>query len=138
MRAGERLLELTGCQHTRADVLVERGLRGHDAARASLRIQQAHWFLEVVHPTSHRGEQIGIAAHHRGYIVTVQVPVVQRVPILPDRDGSLWVATSGGLHRSRGSRWESLTAADGLKCDPIHTLYESDDGARWIGSGGGL
>ena len=54
---------------------------------------------------------------------------------LRDRRGTLWVATSGGLHRLSGSTW---TEIKGLPFEEIRVLRESRDGAVWVGGYGGL
>src|SRR5208283_4226644 len=44
-----------------------------------------------------------------------------------DRDGTLWVATQGGLSRLKDGRIATLTSKNGLPCDTIHWTMEDDD-----------
>jgi PAS domain S-box-containing protein len=56
-----------------------------------------------------------------------------------DRDGNLWVATSGaGLFRLTGNRWEQLSVEHGLPSDDLHVLAIDDRGDLWVGTGAGL
>jgi len=55
------------------------------------------------------------------------------------RDGTLWIATNGGLGRLRGEELDGLTVDDGLSSNLIRALHEDRLGNLWIGtSGGGL
>jgi diguanylate cyclase (GGDEF)-like protein len=55
--------------------------------------------------------------------------------ILPHPDGSLWVATEGGLlHGTRqgfGITWKNVTGLVGF---PVHSLQMAPDGSLWIGT----
>lgn len=54
---------------------------------------------------------------------------------LTDRNGSLWLATSGaGLHRMRPTAFAVLAEAQGLSAREVYPLHESADGAVWIGT----
>ena len=55
-----------------------------------------------------------------------------------DKAGTLWIATQGGLSRLRDGQILTLTAANGLGCDRIHTLIEDDDEALWLNTACGL
>jgi signal transduction histidine kinase/ligand-binding sensor domain-containing protein len=54
-----------------------------------------------------------------------------------DRDGTLWVATEGGLSRVRNRRIATLDSAGGLPCDGVDWLID-DDESRWLYMGCGL
>jgi signal transduction histidine kinase/ligand-binding sensor domain-containing protein/DNA-binding response OmpR family regulator len=61
--------------------------------------------------------------------------------LMEDRDGNVWVGTSGGLVRIRaGDRaMHVMTENDGLASDWVFALYEDREGSMWVGSqGGGL
>ena len=55
--------------------------------------------------------------------------------ILPHPDGSLWVATEGGLlHGTRqgfGITWKKVTGLVGF---PVHSLQMAPDGSLWVGT----
>jgi signal transduction histidine kinase len=55
-----------------------------------------------------------------------------------DKAGALWIATEGGLSRLRAGQIRTLTSANGLGCDRIHTLIEDDDEALWLNTACGL
>ena len=55
-----------------------------------------------------------------------------------DKAGTLWIATEGGLSRLRDGQILTLTSANGLGCDRIHTLIEDDDEALWLNTACGL
>jgi ligand-binding sensor domain-containing protein len=53
-------------------------------------------------------------------------------------DGTLWVGSSaGGLSRWRQGIVTTYSAANGLSCNFVRTLYRSIDGVLWVGTGGG-
>ena len=49
-----------------------------------------------------------------------------------DQDGTLWVATDGGLSRLRNGRIVTLNSKDGLPCDSVHWLVEDDAHSFWL------
>jgi diguanylate cyclase (GGDEF)-like protein len=55
--------------------------------------------------------------------------------ILPQADGSMWVATEGGLFRGtrspRGILWMSVAGVAGF---PVHSIQRAPDGDLWIGT----
>ena len=55
-----------------------------------------------------------------------------------DSDGTAWIATQGGLSRLRDGRVDTLTTANGLACDQIHSIVEAQDGALWFSTPCGL
>jgi signal transduction histidine kinase len=55
-----------------------------------------------------------------------------------DADGTLWVSTEGGLSRIENGQVHTLTAKDGLPCDPVHWTIEDDDQAFWLYTACGL
>lgn len=58
--------------------------------------------------------------------------------LLRMRDGSLWIATQGGLGRLWNGQLATLTVANGLPCDRIHSMVEDGNGALWLSTGCGL
>jgi signal transduction histidine kinase/ligand-binding sensor domain-containing protein len=55
-----------------------------------------------------------------------------------DRDGTLWVATDGGLSRVKDGHVATLTAKNGLPCDTVHWTMEDNDHASWLGTACGV
>jgi signal transduction histidine kinase len=49
-----------------------------------------------------------------------------------DRDGTVWVATEGGLSRLKNGRIVTLTGKNGLPCDTVHWVMEEDDHSFWL------
>lgn len=54
-----------------------------------------------------------------------------------DRDGNLWIGTSGGLVRLSRGRISVLTANEGLPHNGVSALFEDGEGNLWIGTAGG-
>ncbi len=52
--------------------------------------------------------------------------------LLQDQDGTLWIATEGGLSRLRDGRVTTLTTKNGLPCDAVHWLREDNAHAFWF------
>ena len=53
-------------------------------------------------------------------------------------DGSLWVATQGGLSRARNGTVTTLTRKNGLPCDSFHWVMPDDAGSLWLDTTCGL
>ena len=53
-------------------------------------------------------------------------------------DGSLWVATAGGLSRVRNGTISTLNRRSGLPCDSPHWMITDDHGALWMETPCGL
>jgi len=49
-----------------------------------------------------------------------------------DHDGTLWVATEGGLSRIRGGRVATMTTRNGLPCDAVNWEIEDDANSSWL------
>ena len=49
-----------------------------------------------------------------------------------DYDGTLWIATNGGLSRLKDGRLLTLTTRNGLPCDTLHWVIEDGDQALWL------
>jgi signal transduction histidine kinase/ligand-binding sensor domain-containing protein len=59
--------------------------------------------------------------------------------ILRDRDGGLWVATSGrGIVHIHQGRTDVFSQSDGLSGDFIHDLFEDREGNIWVATMNGL
>ena len=58
--------------------------------------------------------------------------------LLTDREGSLWIGTSGGgLVRYRNRQFTHYGMQDGLSNDSVLSLFEDRAGSLWIGTDGG-
>jgi signal transduction histidine kinase/ligand-binding sensor domain-containing protein len=55
-----------------------------------------------------------------------------------DRDGTLWVATEGGLSRLKNGRIVTLTSKNGLPCDGVNWVIEDDMHFFWLNTPCGL
>jgi signal transduction histidine kinase/ligand-binding sensor domain-containing protein len=53
-------------------------------------------------------------------------------------DGSVWVATQGGLSRIKGGHIATLNSTSGLPCDAIVSSIEDGEGSTWIYTACGL
>jgi signal transduction histidine kinase/ligand-binding sensor domain-containing protein len=49
-----------------------------------------------------------------------------------DPDGTVWVATVGGLSRVRNGRVATLTSKNGLPCDTVHWVIQDNDHSFWL------
>ena len=49
-----------------------------------------------------------------------------------DRDGTLWVATEGGLSRLNNGSISTMTTKNGLPCDSVHWMTKDDDQTAWL------
>jgi len=58
--------------------------------------------------------------------------------LLEDRRGYLWVATTWGLCRWDGERFDTFAPPDGLPSATVRSLLEDRRGRLWIGTNGGL
>jgi signal transduction histidine kinase/ligand-binding sensor domain-containing protein len=55
-----------------------------------------------------------------------------------DGEGTLWVATEGGLSRVKNSRVATLTGTSGLPCDEVHWVMRDADRSFWLYTACGL
>src|SRR5262249_5385149 len=55
-----------------------------------------------------------------------------------DHEGTLWIATEGGLSRLKNGRIATLTSKNGLPCDTVHWAMEDDDHSFWLYTACGL
>lgn len=58
--------------------------------------------------------------------------------VFEDREGSVWVATTGGLDRFRELPVSTLTVRQGLSSDATSAVLAASDGSVWIGTHEGL
>lgn len=49
-----------------------------------------------------------------------------------DPDGTLWIATEGGVSRLKNGRFTTLTTRNGLPCEGVHWLQEDDARSVWL------
>jgi signal transduction histidine kinase/ligand-binding sensor domain-containing protein len=55
-----------------------------------------------------------------------------------DHQGTLWVATVGGLSRLKNGSVATLTTKNGLPCDTVHSVIDDDAGSYWLNMPCGL
>ena len=58
--------------------------------------------------------------------------------LLEQADGTVWVASSGGLYRVRGDAVLRFGAAEGLDAQRVRYLLQARDGTLWVGTEKGL
>ena len=58
--------------------------------------------------------------------------------LFEDREGSVWVSTTGGLDRFRELPVNTLTVRQGLSSDATSAVLAASDGSVWIGTHDGL
>jgi signal transduction histidine kinase/ligand-binding sensor domain-containing protein len=77
---------------------------------------------------------------HRAWLVRDGFFAGQPAAITQTTDGYIWVATTAGLYRFDGSRFELWSSPDGKKLpsDLVLSLVGARDGSLWIGMRGGL
>lgn len=90
------------------------------------------------------GTENGLSHFHNGVFTTLSSAQGQ-LPNLTVRDvcrstkeNVLWIATNGGLARYNGKNIQTFLPQDGLSNGRVRCLFESKDGAIWIGTESGL
>lgn len=58
--------------------------------------------------------------------------------ILNDREGAVWVGTSGGLSRIKDGKITNFHTSDGLASERVMSLHEDSEGVLWISTRSGL
>jgi ligand-binding sensor domain-containing protein/signal transduction histidine kinase len=58
--------------------------------------------------------------------------------LFEDREGDVWVATTGGLDRFRDARVVTFSVKQGLKTDAVSSIAAGQDNKVWIGNFGAL
>jgi len=58
--------------------------------------------------------------------------------IFEDREGNIWVASTGGLDRFRELPVSTISVKQGLSSDATHAVLASTDGSIWVAAHGGL
>ena len=58
--------------------------------------------------------------------------------LFEDREGNIWVSTSGGLDRFREFPVATITVKQGLSSDRTHSVIAAIDGSVWVGTHEGL
>jgi signal transduction histidine kinase/ligand-binding sensor domain-containing protein len=58
--------------------------------------------------------------------------------LFEDREGNVWVASTGGLDRFRELPVSTVTARQGLSSDNAHSVLAATDGSVWMGTHDGL
>ena len=59
------------------------------------------------------------------------------ISIYEDREGTLWIATKGGLSRMTERAVTAFSTKDGLAADNVYAVYEDRQGQILIGSWNG-
>ncbi|HEY6552216.1 MAG TPA: PAS domain-containing protein, partial [Vicinamibacteria bacterium] len=54
------------------------------------------------------------------------------------RDGAVWAASGGGLHRFKDGSWLDIGVEDGLPDAGVYELMEDEEGRIWVGTTNGL
>jgi len=88
-------------------------------------------------------EQGGVAYYKPGqpirwYLASGPLASAAVTDLRVTRDGSLWIATQGGLGRLRNGNLDTLTIANGPQCNRVHSMLEDDNGALWLNTACGL
>lgn len=79
---------------------------------------------------------VEIGAHGDTIDHTPQLPNASVRDLAVDADGSIWVATSGGLARWSNGAWRRYTRQDGLPSDVVWAVHADSRGGIWIGTYG--
>lgn len=58
--------------------------------------------------------------------------------VVEQKDGSVWIATDGGVSRFRDGNIESYTIKDGLSDDDVWSLMVDQEDRLWVGAKGGV
>ena len=58
--------------------------------------------------------------------------------VFEDREGNVWVATTGGLDRFRELPVATISVKQGLSSDATHSILATTDGSVWVGAHEGL
>ena len=58
--------------------------------------------------------------------------------IVQDQQGTIWVASHGGLSEYDGQRWRTVGEDEGLNRTPVLSLWCDSRGALWVGTAAGL
>jgi signal transduction histidine kinase/ligand-binding sensor domain-containing protein len=73
------------------------------------------------------------------YPLRVEGKQVSAAGFLRDRDGGLWIATSGqGLVHVHDNRVDTFTKPDGLSSTTVHAFFQDREGNIWMASNGSL
>ena len=83
-------------------------------------------------------EQGGVARYADGRLQGEYATKGAVAEIQVDRDGTVWVATEGGLAQLREGRVTTLTMASGLPCERIHAMVEDTRRGLWLDTPCGL
>jgi ligand-binding sensor domain-containing protein/signal transduction histidine kinase len=68
----------------------------------------------------------------------VNAVVSYAISCTQDRDGNLWIASSSGLFRARGTEVTKMDRGAGLSGDFVSDVFEDREGNLWAGARGGL
>jgi signal transduction histidine kinase/ligand-binding sensor domain-containing protein len=78
----------------------------------------------------------GVAVDHLGATDGLSSDTV--LGIYEDREGLIWVATSGGLDSFRDRNVTTFSKSEGLPSDLVESVIASRDGTIWVGNAGSL
>lgn len=57
--------------------------------------------------------------------------------VLPLKDGTVWIGSSGGLTRLKDDQMQHFHMEDGLPAEFVTALHQAPDGKLWVGTGSG-
>jgi ligand-binding sensor domain-containing protein/signal transduction histidine kinase len=84
-------------------------------------------------------ENEGLTSYKDGQFQFCSWPADKRIrATLETRDGSIWVATSGGLGRYHEGKLQWFATTNGLPNNIVLSLCEDSEGNLWIGTNNGL
>jgi signal transduction histidine kinase/ligand-binding sensor domain-containing protein len=101
-------------------------LTGHEDSRGEL------WFASA-------RQEVRLAREGRVLVVTEGAwPGGGINALYADREGDLWVGSSGGLTRLRPMPFRAYTTAEGLSNETAWTIFEDSRGDLWVGTNNGV
>ncbi len=114
------------------------------AAQAGIPRDDLEFLVDFYHGAMAAGSKntlvLGIGGGVKARLATGdQLPGTRIQTLLPDREGSLWIGTNGGLVRWAGGKVERLPVTDPLASASVLSLLEDREGNLWAGTeAGGL
>lgn len=96
------------------------------------------WFATTEGVSRYRAESSG-TGRFENFTTANGLPSDSTWTTLRDRNGIVWIGTSGGLARFDGrSGFDVYTTSDGLLADLVYSIFEDRDGALWLSSISGV
>lgn len=127
--ASRTLLRFDGVTVERSRVTYEADafpMSGHEDARGDL------WFVNT-------RQELRLVREGRVFVVTEGAwPGGGVNALYADREGNLWVGSSGGLTRLRPMPFRAYTTTEGLSNETVWTIFEDARGDLWAGTNDGV